>query len=111
MKTHAYRKKTNCFGAPAFHIASPRLVGLHVLFCAHCHVEFGAKRSTARYCSDACRVAFNRIKNCPVAELRCEQCDKWIDPRPLSGSKTRLTIKYCSGRCRTRAYRARALNQ
>ena len=30
--------------------------------CKNCHEEFEAKRKTARFCSDLCRVTFNRKK-------------------------------------------------
>lgn len=30
--------------------------------CQHCHNEFEAKRKTAKFCSDACRRDYNRVK-------------------------------------------------
>jgi hypothetical protein len=33
--------------------------------CAHCGVEFQPERTTARFCSPRCRVAFNRAKKQP----------------------------------------------
>jgi hypothetical protein len=33
-----------------------------ILYCKHCSNKFEAQRKSAKYCSDACRVAWHRLK-------------------------------------------------
>lgn len=44
---------------------------LYVKVCEHCKGEFPARRSHARFCSKACRVAAHRAKKSP----------RWVRPR------------------------------
>ena len=77
--------------------------------CLNCGKTFEAQRSTKLYCSDVCRATYHQKnrpklstpKDLPKTELNCEVCgDTFETSRPG-------VARYCSGRCRKRASRAR----
>jgi predicted nucleic acid-binding Zn ribbon protein len=62
------------------------------MICEQCGKTFDAKRSTARFCSTKCRVAWNRASKKTVASIKCISCGKTFQPR--HGSQI-----YCSDYC------------
>ena len=73
--------------------------------CARCGQTFLATRSTARYCSAACRQAAHRQRNSSPAQgdpylLSCQVC-------AVEFLASRADAKFCSPTCRTHARRQR----
>lgn len=63
--------------------------------CYHCRRPLVLQRSTARYCSDACRKAdHDRRRPARPSPPRCRKCRRVLPPKPIS----RL---FCSASCRT----------
>lgn len=68
--------------------------------CDHCDhpLMYGQVPRSKKFCSGACASAFYR----PVVEERpCEQCERLFTPK-------RKDAKYCSGSCKTKAFRNRS---
>ena len=89
----------------------------HQLNCQACGTTFGAKRSTTKYCSDACRMKAyrarraakrtaspqatgNQTKRQQIITITCRQCGATAT---LNG--TQRTRKYCNNACKQAFYR------
>jgi DNA-binding CsgD family transcriptional regulator/endogenous inhibitor of DNA gyrase (YacG/DUF329 family) len=59
--------------------------------CLHCGQPLNKTRSTKKFCSDACRLAWNKAHRLPQAV--CAHCGKRFDSNGNSGRK------YCSTAC------------